>query len=64
MAVDEVGTGQRVRIKHCIPGAKGWTGQILSRKGAKYEVRTDEPHFGTDVHLVKPKDLEPVTGSA
>ena len=62
--MDELDTGQRVRIKHCIPGAKGWTGQIVSRKGAKYEVRTDEPHFGTDVHLVKAKDLEPLPGPA
>lgn len=54
--VEELKEGQRVRMKTCIPGL-AWTGRILRREGEKYAVKTDKSHFGTDVHLVEPKDV-------
>jgi hypothetical protein len=58
--VEEIKAGQRVRIKTCIPGLS-WTGKILQREGEKYAVKTDGAHFGKDVHLVRPKDLRPLS---
>lgn len=54
--MEELKEGQRVRMKTCIPGL-AWTGGILRREGKRYAVKTDTSHFGTDVHLVEPKDV-------
>lgn len=63
MAVEELEEGRRVRMKTCIPGLS-WTGKILRREGEQYAVKTDRPHFGSDVHLVKPKDLRTLADRA